>query len=106
MASQSQSIKVLVNLTFVTNILPNLTIGIIFFDPSTLPSKFHDSRVTASLLSGNLSKMKARYGKLYWSMNAPGTAFAHDADFFKSSQISSIFFSALMQNNQTILLFG
>ena len=48
--------------------------------------------------SGNLSKIKARNGKIYWTMNATGTSFAHDADFFKSSQIvisdNDVFFFA------------
>ena len=47
---------------------------------------------------GDLTKVQATNGKIYWTLNASGSVFAHDADFFKSSQVvisdDDIIFSA------------
>ena len=49
--------------------------------------------------SGDLLKIKANNGQLLWSLNTTGSMFAHDTDFFKSSDIvisdNDIIFSAL-----------
>ena len=49
--------------------------------------------------SGNLLKIKANNGAIYWSLNTTGSMLAHDTDFFKSSDIvisdNEIIFSAL-----------
>ena len=37
--------------------------------------------------SGELTKVQATNGKIYWTLNASGSVLAHDADFFKSSQV-------------------
>ena len=49
--------------------------------------------------SGDLIKINSKNGRVYWSLNATGNLYAHDADFFKSSNIvidkNVILFSAL-----------
>ena len=37
--------------------------------------------------SGELTNVQATNGKIYWTLNASGSVLAHDADFFKSSQV-------------------
>ena len=49
--------------------------------------------------SGDLLKFKSSNGLLYWSFDATRSTYAHDSDFFKSSQIvltddSIIFFAS------------
>tara|TARA_Y100000590_G_scaffold11830_1_gene14473 strand:- start:15844 stop:17193 length:1350 start_codon:yes stop_codon:yes gene_type:complete len=48
--------------------------------------------------SGDLFRLKTKNGLIYWSVNATGSLFAHDTDFFKSSEIAlngeDIIFSA------------
>ena len=49
--------------------------------------------------SGDLIKINSKNGRVYWSLNATGNLYAHDTDFFKSSNIvidkNAILFSAL-----------
>ena len=39
--------------------------------------------------SGDLNKVNAETGRLIWTLNAKDYSFAHDTDFFESSNISS-----------------
>ena len=49
--------------------------------------------------AGDLMKVDANNGRIYWSLNATATTFAHDTDFFNSSDIvisddSIVFFAS------------
>ena len=48
--------------------------------------------------TGDLSKIKSSNGRIYWQLNPTGSTFAHDTDFFRSSDIAisdnDIIFSA------------
>ena len=48
--------------------------------------------------TGDLYKIKTKNGSVYWTLNATGSLFKHDTDFFKASELTinenNLFFSA------------
>ena len=52
--------------------------------------------------SGDLLKLNAKNGRIYWALSAIASNFAHDDDFFSSSEIvidqNSIIFSVVIDD--------
>ena len=65
-----------------------------------------DGQIVALTTTGDLLGIKSSNGRMYWSLNATGSTYANEADFFKSSDVVIADNDVIISTSKLTISFG